>query len=80
MTKYYCDRCGQLCENSKKRKEYQYHIHKYESMFSLDLCDECQRELEDWMDNKENKLNDLIKDNPAKNVKSPLLSVKNIFG
>lgn len=74
MTKYYCDRCGQLIKSSKKHGKYEIRELKSYSFCSLDLCHECQKGLDDWMDNKEAKSN-----NPAKNVKSPLLPVKNIF-
>lgn len=75
MTKYYCDRCGQLCDRLKKNAKYEIRESKSYSFCSLDLCNECQKELDDWMGNKETKSN-----NPAKNVKFPSLSVKKIFG
>lgn len=74
MTKHYCDRCGQLCDGFRKHGKYTIRESESYSFCSLDLCDECQKELDDWMKNKEIKSN-----NPAKNVKSPLLPVKNIF-
>ena len=74
MTKHYCDRCGQLCDSFKKYGKYTIRKSESYSFCSLDLCNECQKELDDWMDNKETKSN-----NPAKNVKSPFLPVKNIF-
>lgn len=98
MTKHYCDRCGQLCNGFKKHGKYT--IRETDSFCSLDLCNECQKELEDWMDNKTNinnqstksvqeQLKELMENtpepnmphtNPAKDVKSPLLPVKKIFG
>ena len=73
MTKYYCDRCGQLCEYFKKGHR-KYEIYRGGAVFPMDLCEECQKKLEDWMDNKTNT------NNPAKKVKSPLLPIKKIFG
>jgi len=66
-----CDRCGSPYENSMKRK---YEIYKEDEMFCMCLCDQCQMELEDWVDSKE-----VISNNPAKDVKLPRLFVKNIF-
>lgn len=54
MTKYYCDRCGQLCEHSKKEHK-KYEIYRGGAVFPMDLCNECQEELNNWMDNKEIK-------------------------
>lgn len=76
MTKHYCDRCGQLCDGYRKHGKYVIRESESYSFCSfLDLCNECQKELDDWMKNKETKSN-----NPAKDVKSPSLSVKKIFG
>jgi RNase P subunit RPR2 len=74
MIKYYCDRCNQFFDISSKEKT-EYRIYKAHSSQLLNLCNKCQKELDNWMRNKETKSN-----NPAKDVKSPSLSVKKIFG
>ena len=66
MIERYCDRCGK-----KKKKKYgKYAIRETEShsLCYLDLCDECQKELDNWMNNKEIKLNN------SKNNKKNFLS------
>lgn len=55
MIKRYCDRCGQFCE--KKYDKYAIRETESHSLCYLDLCDECQKELDNWMNNKEIKLN-----------------------
>ena len=64
MIERYCDRCGQFCG----KKYGKYAIRETESYSLLDLCDECQKELDNWMNNKEVKLNN------SKNKKKNFLS------
>lgn len=47
MTKHYCDRCGQLCDGFRKHGKYTIRESESYSFCSLDLCDECQKELDD---------------------------------
>lgn len=55
MIKYYCDRCNQFFDISSKEKT-EYRIYKAHSSQLLNLCNKCQKELDDWMKNKGNKI------------------------
>lgn len=66
MIERYCDRCGQFC--GKKYGKYTIRETESHSLCYLDLCDECQKELDNWMNNKEVKLNN------SKNNKKNFLS------
>ncbi len=59
MIIYYCDKCGQFFDISSKKEKTKYRI--YSSQF-LNLCNKCQKELNNWMNNKETKLNNSTKD------------------
>ena len=72
MIERYCDRCGQFC--GKKYGKYAIRETESYSLCYLDLCDECQKELDNWMNNKEIKLN-----NSKNSRKNFLSSIQKIF-
>lgn len=55
MKAYKCDRCGQLFENKASYEKYVIKNHIYNGFF--DLCEECQNELEEWMDKFNKNIN-----------------------
>lgn len=72
MIERYCDRCGQFC--GRKYGEYVTREPGSYSLCYLELCNECQKELDRWINNKEVKLN-----NSKNNRKNFLSSIQKIF-
>ena len=48
MKAYKCDRCGRVFESEVENEKYLITTYDYDSYFIL--CEDCQNELEKWMD------------------------------
>ena len=55
MKAFKCDRCGNLYEGYTEKVKSFYINRSPVTYYPLDLCPECNKELKDWFEEKENE-------------------------
>lgn len=53
VTRTYCDRCGAVCEQTEERR-----LVVFREGVQMDFCEDCYKELEEWMKCKERSNDD----------------------